>query len=827
LIVDECHNLMPSPFGQDSDLCEMLRLIAPRFEHRLFLSATPHNGHTRSFTGLLEILDPVRFSQTSELKAAERARVQQIVLRRLKSEINRRSDSPRFCTRQAPEAIPVAPGAEELALTTAFDAFRRAIRRLFRQAAGGRERTGSFAVEILGKRLLSCPTAFAESWRRCKEGLAEDREAAENEVDQIRRGFERDLADDREAQSRDSTAAGVVGAWLKAVAAELSTEIAAIDKAVSGLGFAFDKEEIVDQDPIADARFDALVALIERLVRRAGRWRDDERLVVFTEYKTTLDYLTRRLRAQFEEERILTLFGGMGEVERGLVKQAFNDPVAEVRVLLATDAAAEGLNLQRTARYLLHFDCPWNPSRLEQRNGRLDRHGQARDVVIHHFISESDQDLAFLAHVIRKAIEVREDLGSANEIFDEAVRRRLVGGEERELVQEQLDRGVLAAKTVSGLEDADSTAETRGDGAAAEQRLKEFAQELDLSPVALRDTLEAAMAIRAGRPQLTPESSDSTYRLVNPGLPGWAEVVDEALRRLTARATRGPVARLTFNPDPLIVDVGGRKVFSPRPDVALMHLSHPLYQRVLSVLTRRRFPGGGEDVSRWAVRAGQVPSGVEALILLSLEELAVNELRETFHHWVRTIVFPVSGDRLGPPLEHRPAAQLGSSDDASDPALLERGRDVLEEVSVDLRDFVSAHAEGLSQALRSALAAAGARARKDEDESYRSRQGEISTLIADNTLSKLEREVHTHRSLLSEGLFAGSQGQLEQIAESLAAREAELERRRKHYQEIREQLERERTRVLNQLLPRRFAMVGEAHVFPVAVEVRLPGGLHE
>ena len=67
LIVDECHNLMPSPFGEDSELCRMLRLVAPQFEHRLFLSATPHNGHTRSFTGLLEMLDPVRFSRTSEM----------------------------------------------------------------------------------------------------------------------------------------------------------------------------------------------------------------------------------------------------------------------------------------------------------------------------------------------------------------------------------------------------------------------------------------------------------------------------------------------------------------------------------------------------------------------------------------------------------------------------------------------------------------------------------------------------------------------------------------------------------------------------------------
>ena len=145
LIVDECHNLMPSPFGEDSELCRMLRLVAPQFEHRLFLSATPHNGHTRSFTGLLEMLDPVRFTRTSEMTAAMRGRVEDVVVRRLKREINARSlkperakgthsrgrdDGPRFCTRHPPAALLLKADPRELALSTAFDAFRAAVRKL-------------------------------------------------------------------------------------------------------------------------------------------------------------------------------------------------------------------------------------------------------------------------------------------------------------------------------------------------------------------------------------------------------------------------------------------------------------------------------------------------------------------------------------------------------------------------------------------------------------------------------------------------------------------------------------------------------------------------
>ena len=156
LIVDEYHNLMPSPFGEDSELCRTPRIVAPRFEHRPFLSATPHNGHTRSFTGLLEMLDPVRFTRTSEMNPAMHRRVQDIVIRRLKREINASDSAPRFCSRRPPEALTLDFEHREAALLVAFDAFRKAVRRLM-VGTRQRVRAGTFAVEILGKRLLSCP----------------------------------------------------------------------------------------------------------------------------------------------------------------------------------------------------------------------------------------------------------------------------------------------------------------------------------------------------------------------------------------------------------------------------------------------------------------------------------------------------------------------------------------------------------------------------------------------------------------------------------------------------------------------------------------------
>jgi Helicase conserved C-terminal domain/SNF2-related domain len=825
LIVDECHNLMPSSFGEDSDLCRMLRIVAPQFEHRLFLSATPHNGHTRCFTGLLEILDPVRFSQTDEIKLAEKERIQQVVLRRLKREINARTNPPRFCTRLPPRPLLLSLSSQESALSSAFGEFRSEVKKLIAGGERRRKRSGSFAVEILGKRLLSCPTAFAESWRRCKEGLAQAEAAADAEVAAAERLIRQETGDDREAQSREATAAGVVGSWLKAVSDDLRDEIGAIDRAVMALGFDLEREGVVEQNPKADARFDSLVSLIDDLLRSNGQWRDDERLIVFTEYKTTLDYLVRRLRNRYEDDRILTLFGsggkgGMDEVDRDLVKNAFNDPAHSVRILVATDAAAEGLNLQGTARYLLHFDCPWNPSRLEQRNGRLDRHGQARDVTIHHFISEQDQDLSFLAHVLRKADEIREDLGSANELFDEAAHRKLVDGESLASVQNDLDRRLKAARGRAAIE-ADDTIGTDREGL---EDLQAIASEIDLDPAALRDTLEAGMAIHAGRPQLDCSEHEKICRILNPGLPGWSEVIDDSLRQRKGKDSRGPVVRMAFSPDPFLKQVGQRLVFTPRPDVQLMHLSHPMIQKALGSLTRRRFPGTGESVSRWTVRLGNVPANADALVLLSVEELAVNELRESFHHWVRTIAFPVQGGNLLEALKHRPPTALRNAQPANRNGHLQRAQELFEEIEPELKAHLRKHAEGLTSNLKSQLELDGVQARKQEDERYRSRQGEVSALIAENTLAKLGREVEKLKSEREQGLLFDEADRLEQIDRSIEEKKEEIARRTRHYEEVRIQLDRERERILKHLLPRRYALSSEAQVFPVCIEIRFPGG---
>ena len=830
LIVDECHNLLPAPFGEDSDLSQMLARVAPLFEHRLFLSATPHNGHTRSFTGLLEMLDPVRFHRTSELGDALRQRTKEVVVRRLKRQVETADGEPRFARRRPPEAVPLPDEPLEAALAEAFADFRRRVGALT-AAERKTRRAGHFAVEVLGKRLLSCPTAFAESWRRARAGLEGAETAAESEVAAQERALRRETGDDRETERREATAAGVVGAWLQKFTGKIAGEIERLHAALAALGF--DLEETAppttDQTPKADTRFDALVALIEQRLRRGGEFRNDERLIVFTEYKTTLDYLTRRLRQRYFEGRILTLFGaggaeGMGDPDREAVKAAFNDPGAEVRLLVATDAASEGLNLHRTARYLLHYDCPWNPSRLEQRNGRLDRYGQGREVTVFHFLKEGDADLAFLARLVKKADEIREDLGSVNELFDRAAHRRLISGDDAGLVRADLDRGLAAAKGRASFEaDEQTTIETKDLAVAHPDDLK---RALDFTPQSLRETLETAMATSgAPGPHLARDDGRDTWRLGNPDLPGWREVIDREMRLDAGGNGHGALPALAFDSQPFMESVGALRVFRSRPDLQLAHLAHPLVRRALSALARYRYPGTGAGVSRWTARRGGVTEelapGTEAVVLVSVEEFAVNELRETFHRWVRTLAFPVRGGELGEALPGSVTLKIVAAADESDPADYDLAADLFEEHAPLLKRRLKTHRYEVSQDIQRQLKTDAEDAEQRETERYRKRFGELNSYIQSRTMERLEREIAELDGKRQQGLLFDADRHLADLVRSREEKERELRRMKEDAERLDRQLRAERQRILD-LLPQRYSVGGEVQAFPVAVEIRLP-----
>jgi len=824
LVVDEVHNLAPSSFGRDSDVSKMLQTIAPWFEHRLFLTATPHNGHTRCFSGLLEALDPVRFTRKSKLDDEDRKRVGQVVVRRLKSEINQQFDPPPFSERHVKALPPLRFGRLERNLQLTFRDFRKEVKRVFRSANASEAIAASFSQEVFQKRLMSGPWAFGQSWLNLLDGLEAETGTA-GQVARAKEAQEEDLDDDAERESRQRHADRTVGAWLRPWRDQLSDSLDSVTEAVESIGVQYIEqglepkvrlERITKAAPKVrqDVRFKALTDLIDKHLRSGDAWREDERLVIFTEYLASLDYLRARLEDHYEGTNILlTLVGGMNDDDRDAIKKAFNDPNHAVRILIATDAAGEGLNLQRSCRLMLHWDIPWNPARMEQRNGRLDRHGQERDVTIHHFDSTDDASMRFMGKVLRKRSQTREDRVATDELFARAILEHFEMDEDPDEVEERLAQSIAAHEVPDDLPTGDAAP-----GVADRKRLDELRAEVDLSPETLRDTLETAMAIKTGRPRLEPDGKGRD-RLVPPVPVLWDKLIEQTLHLRQKDGSKGPQLAVVFDPEHYVRTRGGRPVFIPEPDSRLLHLGHELYHRVSSTFSRYRYPGGPSSATRWVVREGGAPEGTDALILLTLEELAVNELREPCHHWIRTVRLPVRDEELSDPLPHVTAADMVEATTKGDAS---QAKDLWLEVEAEIEDFVRDRQKLLTKSLAKRIKDAGKEVTRIEKRRFKRRKTELSKALKGTQLDRLRKEADQVREKTRQ--LALIRGLDEELARQLADLEAELELRRTHYDQVMKHLAEDEQRTIEGVLPHRYKLRGEARVYPIAVEIRLPGG---
>lgn len=412
-IFDEAHHAAPSSgarYAIDSRITRAIRDIAKRFEHRLFLSATPHNGHSNSFSALLELLDDQRFTRGVR---AVKSNVNDVMVRRLKEDLRQLAGG--FPKREIcqEDLKNLSPDAPELRLSRLLDEYRR-VRQL--RLAGATKRKQAEAVLLvsgLQQRLLSSIEAFARTLsvhRRTMEriwagevGTAKGGHtlAGEHRLSlELLRGVDRD--DERSQLSEDEQLA----------MEEIEVESATADTAGDNLSADIKRERVLldEMQEVADggrglpdARVRYLLEWVrERMCEGArlpgepspspgAKW-TDLRLLIFTEYEDTRRYLVEMLRAavadtDLAEYRIDVYQGPTPPDKREAIKRAFNLPPDEhpVRILVATDAAPDGINLQAHCHHVFHFDVPWNPSRLEQRNGRIDRKLQPSPVVYCHY----------------------------------------------------------------------------------------------------------------------------------------------------------------------------------------------------------------------------------------------------------------------------------------------------------------------------------------------------------------------------------------------------------------------------------------------------------
>ena len=824
LVVDEAHNLAPLGFGERSDRSRMLADVAHHAEHRLFLSATPHNGFTSSFSGLLEVLDPVRFRQAAQLSEDERHQVELVMVRRLKSELNRRAKAadevPPFTDRHV-ERIPFAWTRAEQALVEALRDYRRAGNTVV-AGLGSRERTvGRFVFSLLTKRLLSCPYALARTWWAHIEGYAE--KGTVEEAEAARRRLESQTADDVEMAQREEDVVRTGAAWLGTHESKLVAARDVVSDALRQLGWG---PEVVDTpiDPATvdeqttfppDGKWDALNVWLSEHLRDGARFADDERAIWFTEYKDTLDYLNARLAADgIASPETRSLFGGSSLGERAEVRESFNEPRDPVRLLVATDVAAEGLNLQTSCRYVVHYEVPWNPMRLEQRNGRVDRHGQARDVTAFHFASDEDEDLKFIDYVVRKVDQVRDDLGSVGDVIDRALEERFSA---EEVVESELDRRIdqtleHAAERLDLGDDDGLRPEELGAGAA--EAMERTARELRIDPTRLRRLLELACAVDRGK---LDEAADGSYRLQTVP-PGWERVVDGSLR-LDSKGAVGALPRLVFDTEALMETVGPRRLFRERPDVRLLRLAHPLMRRAASTLHRRLWQPG-TDLRRFTI--GAAPDLDEPVLVVPAVLTIANDLREPLHAELVELAFRIGDTEVAAtdPVEADP---LPLDDDA-----LAHWRAWLEDRWPDIAPAIETHRESrrdeLEASARDLLPGLLVAEQETQIALYDRRLRELDEDAGEKGLERRRREIAKLETQMSQLTFdaehrADQEERLRQMRQQLE--EAEYRRVEERRERQRERLARDRDRLVDETLPRRYALA-RCSLLPVGVALLVP-----
>lgn len=784
LIVDEAHNAAPSGRGRyatDSLRTSLLRELVPHFEHRLFLTATPHNGYLESFTALLELLDDQRFARG--VRPREEA-LREVMVRRLKPELPPRFDgTPRFPVRTL-EPITVTYSDEERAAHA--DLARYSELRIANASTQAETFATEFVLKLLKKRLFSSPQAFARTLAKHRETVELAR--AEKTRSRTSLGVLRSLADrvdesyatEEEYEEAEDEAQTSSAALFHPLAAE---EKQLLDR-LSGWA------ERASTRP--DSKASALLELIEKTCRPGGRW-NDERIIVFTEYRDTQKWLfdlfaARGLTAGGRTE---LLFGGMDADERAQIKAAFRaDPEdSPVRILLATDAASEGINLQDHCHRIVHYEIPWNPNRLEQRNGRVDRHGQRSPVVlIYHFapagweklenvdavpVGKLEGDLEFLRRAVVKVEQIREMLGKVGPVIADQVADAMLG-RRRTLDTTAAERDGEAVRRQlrfeRDLERELKRLEESYDQTRAEQRL---------TPDHIQAVVETALEL-ARQPALVP-AGDGSYRL--PTLTGaWSRAADGL-----AHPFRGEIRPLTFDPE----------TAKGRDDVVYCHLGHPLVQMSLALLRAEIWqPAEARSLERVTARVVDDPRLRDPVAVA----------------YARLVVTGADGHRL-----HEELLQAGGV--IREGKLDRLGVNALREVlSYDLTDrAVSAQTAERLIALYPKLAPALTSA---VEARARERTESLTRIVGERRDEEAAKITAVLEELRAQILAELAEPDGEQLALFDADEREQLERNRDFLRARAEEIPAEIEREVA-LLHRRFADP-EPRVFPVAVEFLVP-----
>ncbi|MEB3219824.1 MAG: helicase-related protein [Nostocales cyanobacterium 94392] len=442
IICDEAHKMSASFFGgeiKETKRYKLGKLLSSLTRHFLLMSATPHNGKEEDFQLFMALLDGDRF----EGKFRDGVHVvdtSDLMRRLVKEDLLKFNGKPLFPERKAYTVKYQLSDLEASLYKKATNYVREEFNRADALGNQGRKGTVGFALTILQRRLASSPEAIYQSLKRRRERL--EKRLREEEIFKRRSVVDFDLNkvvnvedieddfDDVSAAERESMEQEVVDlATASRTIAELQVEISLLQE--------LEELALKVRRSGTDKKWEELSKLLQDNVEMFNAAGHRRKLIIFTEHRDTLNYLTARISTLLGRvEAVVTIHGGMGREERRKAQEAFTQDV-DVQVLIATDAAGEGINLQR-AHLMVNYDLPWNPNRLEQRFGRIHRIGQTEVCHLWNLVAEETREGEVYLALLKKLEIEQQALGG--KVFD-VLGTAIAGKELRELLIDAIRYG--------------------------------------------------------------------------------------------------------------------------------------------------------------------------------------------------------------------------------------------------------------------------------------------------------------------------------------------------------------------------------------------------
>ena len=404
VIVDEAHRMSASWFSGElkaSRRFELGELLSERTRHFLLMTATPHNGKEEDFQTFLSLLDRDRFAGPGD-KRAQTGTVDGIMRRMVKEDLLTFEGKRLFPERRS-ETVSYRLSPDEQHLYELVTEYVREGMNRAERLDGKRKNTVGFALTVLQRRLASSPEAIYQSLRRradrlerIKADLADGiRDSPEPIAPSALLEDDGDI-DDLDAGELEAAEEELVDAATAAqTIAELETEIAEL-KLLTEIA-----QRLLASEQ--DVKWRELQGVLRSQVleRRDG---SQNKIIIFTEHRDTLNYLERRITREIgRADAVVTIHGAVPRWERRRITQEFTSN-PDVQVLIATDAAGEGLNLQ-VAHLMVNYDLPWNPNRIEQRFGRIHRIGQQDVCFLWNLVAEDTREGDVFRRLLDKITE--------------------------------------------------------------------------------------------------------------------------------------------------------------------------------------------------------------------------------------------------------------------------------------------------------------------------------------------------------------------------------------------------------------------------------------